>query len=144
MIEKLRPATDDDSEFCYTLHRRSLGPVVAEVFGSWDDAVQREFHARWFDARRLKIIEDDDGTPIGVLDVQDGTDHTYLSRIEVLPEYQSRGVGSAVIRDLLAAGRPVLLHVFTASPRARQLYERLGFRVVAEHDGRVAMIANPG
>lgn len=144
MIGNLRPATDDDSEFCYTLHRRSLGPVVAEVFGSWDDTVQREFHARWFDAPRLQIIEDDDGTPIGVLDVRDATDHTYLSRIEVLPEYQSRGVGSAVIRDLLAAGRPVLLHVFTVSARARQLYERLGFRVVAEHDGRLAMIANPG
>ena len=144
MIGKLRPATVDDSEFCYTLHRQSLGWVIAEVFGGWDDAVQREFHARWFDPARLEIIEDDDATPIGVLDVQEGTDHTYLSRIELLPEYQNRGIGSAVIRDLLTDGRSVRLHVFTLNSRARELYARLGFRVDGEHDGRLEMVAHTG
>jgi ribosomal protein S18 acetylase RimI-like enzyme len=79
-----------------------------------------------------------------VLDVKEETDHTYLSRIELRREYQNRGVGSAVIRDLLANGRPVRLHVFTANARARQLYERLGVRVDAEHDGRLAMVAQAG
>jgi ribosomal protein S18 acetylase RimI-like enzyme len=142
VIGNLRPATDDDSEFCYTLHQRSLGQVIAEVFGGWDDAVQREFHARWFDPSRLNIIEDDEGRPIGVLDLLEKTDHTYLSRIELLPEHQSRGIGSDVIRDLLADGRPVRLHVFRVNPRARELYERLGFRVVAEQDGRLAMVSH--
>jgi ribosomal protein S18 acetylase RimI-like enzyme len=140
MIGSLRPATSGDSEFCYTLHRRSLGEVVAEVFGGWDDAVQREFHARWFDPARLKIIEDNAGIPIGALDVRDEADHAYLSRIELLPGYQDRGIGSAVIRDLLAEGREVRLHVFAVHVRARRLYERLGFRVEAEHDGRLEMV----
>jgi len=144
VIGNLRHATAEDSEFCYMLHRQSLGPVITEVFGSWDDAVQRERHARWFDPLRLNIIADDEGTPIGVLDVQEETDHTYLSRIELLPEHQSRGIGSAVIRDLLAGGRPVRLHVFAANARARELYERLGFRVEAEQDGRVAMVSHAG
>ena len=144
MIGNIRPATDDDSEFCYTLHRQSLGRVIAEVFGGWDDAVQREFHVRWFDPGRLQIIQDDEATPIGVLDVHDGTDHTYLSRIELLPEYQDRGIGSAVIRDLLDDGRTVRLHVFTVNTRARDLYMRLGFRVDGEHDGRLAMVADAG
>jgi GNAT superfamily N-acetyltransferase len=112
MIGNLRPATGEDSEFCFTLNQRSLGPVIVEVFGPWDDAVQREFHARWFDLRRLNIIADDEGTPIGVLDVQEETDHTYSSRIELLPEYQNRGVGGALTRDLLAIGR---LSVCTSS-----------------------------
>lgn len=144
MIGNLRPATGDDSEFWYTLHQQSLGQVIVEVFGGWDDAVQREFHARWFNPLRLNIIEDDEGTPIGMLDMHEEADHTYLSRIELLPEHQNRGIGSAVIRDLLANGRPVRLHVFTVNARARELYERLGFRVDAEQNGRLAMVRPAG
>jgi ribosomal protein S18 acetylase RimI-like enzyme len=142
VIGSLRPATSNDSEFCYTLHRQSLGEVVAEVFGGWDDAVQRDFHAAWFEPARLNIIQDSHGTPLGVLDVREEFDHTYLSRIELLPEYQNRGIGSAVIQDLLADGREVRLHVFTVNVRARRLYERLGFRVDSERDGRLEMIAH--
>jgi ribosomal protein S18 acetylase RimI-like enzyme len=144
VIGNPRPASGDDSEFCYSLHRQSLGPIIAAVFGGWDDAVQREYHSRWFDPDRLEVIQTDEGTPIGVLDVREQTDHRYLARIELLPEYQSRGIGSAVIRDLIADGRPVRLHVFTVNARARELYERLGFRVDDEHDGRLEMVAHPG
>ena len=142
MTENLRPATADDSEFCYALHRRSLGAVITELFGDWDDAVQREFHARWFDPGRLRIIEDDAGTAIGVFDVQYESDHTYLARVELLPEHQGRGIGTSLIRGLLDGGRPVRLHVFVANVRARDLYARLGFRVESEHDGRLAMVAS--
>jgi ribosomal protein S18 acetylase RimI-like enzyme len=141
-VGNLRSATGDDSEFCYELHRQSLGQVIVEVFGGWDDAVQREFHGTWFDPARLNIIENDEGTPIGVLDVRRETDHTYLARIELLPEYQNRGIGSSVIRDLLAAGRPVRLHVFTVNAHARRLYEQLGFRVEVERDGRLEMVSD--
>ena len=58
-----------------------------------------------------------------------------MRTIEILPEYQNRGVGSAVIRDVLAQaqaeGLPVGLQVLKVNP-ARRLYERLGFNVVGE------------
>jgi ribosomal protein S18 acetylase RimI-like enzyme len=144
VISNVRPATSEDSEFCYTLHQLALGPVIAEVFGDWDDSVQRAFHRAWSDPHRLRIIQDPAGERIGVLDVQDQTDHIYLARIEVLPEYQNRGVGTALLRDLLTDRRPIRLHVFTANTRACQLYERLGFQVEADYDGRLAMTSQTG
>jgi ribosomal protein S18 acetylase RimI-like enzyme len=53
--------------------------------------------------------------------------------IELLPELQGRGIGSAVVRDLQAAaktaGLPLRLQVLMTNPAAQRLYERLGFQV---------------
>lgn len=55
--------------------------------------------------------------------------------IAFLPEYRGRGLGEALLRDLLdeaaAAGRPVSIHVEKLNP-AMRLYRRLGF--VTEED----------
>jgi len=70
--------------------------------------------------------------------------HTfYISRIEVDPEVQNRGVGSALMQHLLERARQsgasaVELHVLELN-RACRLYERLGFRVVAEEPPKLRM-----
>jgi hypothetical protein len=70
-MAKLRPANATDSDFCFELHRRTMGSVIVELFGPWDDDVQKEFHTRWFDPTRVQIIEDEAGRAIGVFDVRD-------------------------------------------------------------------------
>lgn len=140
MRMRLRRASVEDSEFCFRLHEASMREYVEPIYG-WDDEVQRRYHREWFDPSRLSIIEDDEGKAVGVVDVGDAGDHLYLSRIEVLPEAQGRGLGSAVIRGLLGQGRTVRLHVFSNNARARRLYERLGFIIdrEAEREGRYSM-----
>ena len=137
---RLRPATSRDDEFCRYLNETSLREYVEPVYG-WDADVQRMYHARWFEPDRLLIIEDDDGKAVGVLDVSDEGDHLYLGRIEILPEAQGRGLGTAVVGDLLRRGRLVRLHVFTHNVRARRFYERLGFTVDRQQkrEGRISM-----
>ncbi len=55
-----------------------------------------------------------------------------LVEIMVGAEFRGRGIGSAVIGEVLAsaesAGRPVRLHVNVTNIAAIRLYERLGFR----------------
>jgi ribosomal protein S18 acetylase RimI-like enzyme len=114
---------------------------VEATYGSWDDAQQAEFHRAWFDPDRVKIIERD-GQPIGVLDATAKADYVYLSRIEVAPEWQGRGVGTTLIRALTERN-PVRLHVFASNLRARALYERLGFVAAQTEDARTAMV-HPG
>ncbi len=57
----------------------------------------------------------------------------YLSILGVLPEYQNRGLGPALVRPVLeqadAAGVPTYLETFT--PRNESFYQRLGYRVAA-------------
>lgn len=125
---RLRRATSKDDECCFRLHEASLREYVEPIYG-WDPDFQRSHHAEWFDADRLSIIEDDDGKAVGVVDVIDDGDHLYLGRIELMPEAQGRGLGTAVVRDLLRQGRTVRLDVFTNNVRAHRFYERLGFTV---------------
>ena len=67
----------------------------------------------------------------------------YLGLIEILPEYQGHGVGTAVIQDFLAAAQahnlPATLHVLKSNDPARKLYERLGFTIVAEEKHKYKM-----
>ena len=54
-------------------------------------------------------------------------DKMELDDLYVLPEYRSRGVGTAVLRRCLAQGKPIYFYVFTGNVRAVALYEREGF-----------------
>ena len=49
----------------------------------------------------------------------------------LLPEYQSQGLGTRLVSELLAQARescaPVRLQVFRVNRRARRFYDRLGF-----------------
>jgi len=105
---RLRPATQQDDDFCFRLEEGTMREYIEPIYG-WDVDEQRRQHAGWFKADRLSIIEDDDGTAIGVLDVSDNGDHLYVSRIEVLPEVQGRGVGTVVMEGLMKQGRTIRL-----------------------------------
>ena len=51
-----------------------------------------------------------------------------LDDLYVLPAFQNRGIGTAVLRRCLSQGKPVYFYVFTGNARAVALYEREGFR----------------
>ena len=66
----------------------------------------------------------------------DGDMH-YLAHLAVAPELRGRGVGRALIDQLMdrarEAGRPrAVLDVAVSNPRAEALYQRVGFKVIGE------------
>ncbi|TCC24641.1 GNAT family N-acetyltransferase [Kribbella speibonae] len=139
----LRPAAADDDEFLYDLHRRALGEVIEATWGPWDDDVQREFHRNWFVPEAVEIVLVG-GRRAGMVQAAMTDAATfYVSRIEIAPEMQGSGVGTAVLRGLLdrarASGAHVVeLHVLQRN-RARDLYERLGFQVVGVEPPKLRM-----
>ena len=141
MRYSLRPAVAGDSDWAYDLHRESLGVVVAQVFGPWDEDAQRRMHDAWFDPNLVRVIEVT-GRPVGILEVREHPDHHYLARIEIASTHRAAGLGGAVLADLLrrADESAVLmrLDVFAVN-RARFLYERLGFRQVGQNGSKVRM-----
>jgi ribosomal protein S18 acetylase RimI-like enzyme len=76
-----------------------------------------------------------DGQRVGRLRVVRTAGQIEIAGIQVLPGYQSRGIGTAVITPLLQEGQtkalPVVLQVEKDNPDAKRLYLRLGF----EQDG---------
>lgn len=140
---RLCPATTADDDFLYDLHRRALGDVIEATWGPWDDAVQREFHQAWFMPETIEIVLVG-GQRAGMIQAAPADATTfYVSRIELAPEVQGRGVGTTLLRLLVeraqqAGSSAVELDVLELN-RARELYERLGFEVVAEEPPKIRM-----
>lgn len=61
-------------------------------------------------------------------------DWWYLAHIYIKPEYRSLGIGSAIIKDEISRHDKILLQVMKSNPRAKKLYESLGFVVDMEND----------
>lgn len=138
---KLRQATHNDHDFLYHLHIATIRDAVEATWG-WDEEFQRRYFEEHWDPgpRQIIVVE---GQDVGVVQVEMYQDEIFLALIEVAPEWQGKGIGSTVIRDVQAqareAGLPLTLHVLKANPKARRLYERLGFVVVEEREERVVM-----
>lgn len=141
----LRPATAEDLSFLYDLHRTTVREAVEATWG-WDEAFQQQRFREHFDPAGSQIIVVE-GRDVGVLQVEEWGDEVFLGLIEIARSHQGQGLGTCVIQDVLAVahaeGRPVSLHVLKANPRARRLYERLGFVVDEEREVRLVMRADP-
>lgn len=79
-----------------------------------------------------------DDHPVARLRVVRRADYVEIAGVQVHPDWQSRGIGSAVITEIVdegrAAGVPVELDVAKDNPDAERLYSRLGFIRVGEDD----------
>ena len=142
----LRPATHADRTFLFELHRAALGAYVDATWG-WDEATQVAFFDARFDPTRREIIQVA-GADVGVLAVDDAPGEIYLAMIALLPEWQGRGIGSAIIGSILRraakSDRAVTLRVLRRNPRAIELYESLGFTRTRQDDTHVYMRAEAG
>jgi ribosomal protein S18 acetylase RimI-like enzyme len=116
----LRPAGPGDEAF----ERALLGGPLPAL----QRAAQRQEFFRRFPGSQLEIVCLG-GKPVGRLWVWRAEGAIHLVDLIVAPERRGRGIGTALIRGLLAAGGPVRLSVAVANAPARRLYERLGFRV---------------
>ena len=140
---ELRQATADDLEFIRAVKFSGLRPYVEELWG-WDDGDQEQRFLAGFVPEQQQVIRyrDED---IGVLHVEDREGSLSLVGIYINSNNRSKGIGAAVIRDVLARagriGKPVTLQVLRPNP-ARRLYERLGFVVTDETETHFTMEAS--
>ena len=85
--------------------------------------------------------------PVGRLRITRTTDCVELCGIQLLPDIQRHGIGTAIIEDLkaqaAAVGIPLELDVEKDNPDARRLYERLGFVQVGETAQECKLRWNP-
>ena len=136
----LRHVRDADYEFLYRLKVVCLKEYVEAIWG-WDEARQRRHFAVKFDPAASRIVVAF-GRDAGQLSIEERPEEIYLNGIYLLPAYQGQGLGSQILRDVMAGAkqsdRPVRLQVLAGNP-ARRLYERLGFVVTGRNDTHFLM-----
>jgi ribosomal protein S18 acetylase RimI-like enzyme len=142
----LRPASAADYPWLWSLKRLTMRKYVEETWGAWDDAAQEAFFRRTYRSETIQVLVVD-GTNAGLLHLEREPAAIFLANIQIHPDFQNRGLGTAVIRDVLISARtlglPVRLQVLQVNIAARQLYQRLGFRVSGETPTHVQMLWQP-
>jgi len=132
MIE-LRPAGESDRELLWLIQSTAMRPAVEATWG-WDEAFQRSYFDEHYGTVPLQIVRVN-GHDAGMVCCEVGPDYVFLRNVALLPTYQGQGIGTEVIRVVMAeaAGRgvPLRLQVLKTN-RAQRLYARLGFHMYAE------------
>jgi ribosomal protein S18 acetylase RimI-like enzyme len=151
---RLRPASDADFDFQRRLYHDVRAQEMAHFPFTADEATRFldwQFQCQWDHYRghyptcEWRIIEDA-GEAIGRLLVDRWPDQIRIVDIAIHSSRCGRGLGTALMKNLLeegrAAGKPVTIHVEVFNP-ARRLYGRLGFEEIATSGAYILMRWSP-
>ncbi len=99
-------------------------------------------HLNKFEPEKTQIIQYE-GKDIGRLRIVRSPESIYIGGIQILPEFQGKGIGTAVIKDLMAesqsSGIPITLEVHHVNEKAISFYKKLGFQEVGENGKQTLM-----
>jgi GNAT superfamily N-acetyltransferase len=131
---RLREATESDSGFCYRAKVAAHKDNIVATYGPWDEAEQRAYHEKQWSPCGVRIISAD-GCDAGWVWCADARECVEVNGFYILPSHQRKGIGTLVMRQVLAeagaAGKAVRLAVMKANS-ALAFYRKLGFAVVGE------------
>lgn len=126
------PAHESGAGFARAVHHRAYREVVERQFGPWIEEQQDRYFDRDWSAATFEIVLCD-GITCGYVCIEDRADDIHIREIVLLPEYQGRGIGSSILREVMerACTRrvPVRLGTFLKN-RALGLYHKLGFQEI--------------
>jgi len=142
MSHRIRPATEADVAFLADVTYEATR-AQGRLPDDFDEPSWRAGFEHWSresisdPSTDLSVIEVD-GQRAGRLRVSRTPEALELNGIQLRPEYQNRGIGTAIITELQSeaarTGVPLELGVERDNPGARRLYDRLGFHHIGEDE----------
>lgn len=139
----LRPALNDDFDYCRNLYFGEMKWIIEELQLDWA-AQETNFQQQW-NATQVRIIVLD-GADVGWLQTITQKDELFVAQMFVDRPFQRKGIGTEVMKRLISdaarCNQAVCLNVIKVNP-ARRLYERLGFQVTHEDNRKFYMRLDP-
>ena len=129
---ELRPASIAHAESIAEIHieARAVAMPYLPVLHTPPD-VRRFFEQQVLRSQEVWVAELE-GRVVGFSAVREG----WLEHLYVHPDFQSRGVGSALLKQVLSGAESTInLWVFQRNERARRFYEWHGFNLIQTTDG---------
>jgi len=107
----------------------SADDLLRGFFEGWAAPPNPEQHLQILrNSSHVVVARDDDGTVVGfVTALSDGVLAAYIPLLEVLPAHRGRGVGTELVRRLLARFEGLYMADVMCDDDVRPFYERLGF-----------------
>ena len=147
----MRPYIDNEyhnyKEFVYQVKKEAYKKYVEECWGPWNEDDQRKYYEKF-----IETVKDDawiiqlNGKDIGFYNGLDiDIDNYEIGNICIIPEYQGKGIGTAVLKDIIEIYKNKNLHIqyFKQNP-VGTLYKRLGFIPNGETEFHYQMIKKRG
>ncbi|MCU1287977.1 MAG: uncharacterized protein JWN60_206 [Acidobacteria bacterium] len=112
-----------------------------EATWGWDEVWQQNHFRENFqpEANQIIVLNNHD---VGRIELNHKADEVRVGNIQILPKYQSKGIGSSIMLKIIRQAQQhkqcVTLQVLKVNP-ARRFYERLGFVVDGEDDAHFKM-----
>lgn len=130
MDYKLIHINDNDYEFIYETKKNAYIKYVEEIWGPWNEEVQRDLYKKFIDANKDNIyIIYLDNKRIGFYQgfILENGDYE-IGNICIIPEYQGMGIGTKILKDILKEYEDtnILLQYFKQN-KVGNLYTKLGF-----------------
>lgn len=139
----LRPVVDGDEEFLYRVFVAVHGlrfaslplpkPTLDNLLSLQFRGQQSSYRAQYPNGCEYIVTQGEEC--VGSLLLATSAAEVRLVNIALLPEWQRRGIGTQVLRDLMAAAtpqRPLRLSVGSDNEGALRLYRALGFVVTEQ------------
>lgn len=118
----LRPAANTEEADLFEIHRVVFRPHIEQLWG-WDERWQRRNFAAELASSTTSAIRID-ALIVGYVQFRDEGSRIYVQNIALLPDFQRRGIGTSVVKELQAkaAARdvPLELGVFRTNAPARR------------------------
>ncbi len=142
---KIIPADESHYDFTYRVKKEAYGKYITQIWG-WDENLQREFYAQDWEKLKPSVILYRH-KPIGTICISTVDESLHIERFYILPEYQNKGIGSYLLKQLLEKAdkenSPTKLCVLKINP-AISLYRRHGYEIIAEDETMYYMERQPG
>lgn len=143
----MRPYIDNEyhdyKEFIYQVKKAAYKKYVEECWGAWKEDDQRQYFEKFIETvRKDAWIIQLNGVDIGFYNGMELDDGSYeIGNICIIPEYQGKGIGTQVLKDIMKLHKDQDLHIqyFKQNPVGK-LYEKLGFVPNVETEFHYKMI----
>ena len=145
----LRPIAEEDISFLTEVYASTREPEMARL-PFWTDLMKQEFVESQFKAQHEYYQNNYTGADFWVIEYENkAVGRLYLDSnfrgkgmriidISILPQYRNRGFGQGIFEDLkrksVELNVPLSIHVEAFNP-AKELYTRLGFKLISETNG---------
>ncbi len=145
----LKQATEKDLTVLYEITQKAMSDVETEIHGQKNfTSKQQESHYRKYieefkpllpSTKLIKVK----GQSIGRLRVEESEESLFIGGIQLLPEYQRKGIGKDIFTKLILAAKQqskqVELWVHKVNSKAIKFYTSLDFVIIYETENKYQM-----
>lgn len=128
------------------MNKANIEDYVIKTWGNWDEDFQREFFSRYFQTIEFQIIVVNDKN-VGIVACSRDEKYTVIDEIQILPEYQNKGIGTLILSDIIADAQKakieINLRVLKVNFIAQKFYNKLGFEKIGDTETHFLLSKKP-